>query len=87
MSSERIYQLLAIARRRLFVKEIITWRTTFVLTKRIIELACRARWENLFKLNAIVGIGVDRDGNDPKEVHATVVKEIFDDGVVHWAES
>ena len=84
MATEKTYQLLAIARRRLFVNEIITRRTKFELTKRIIELARRARRENLVELKAFVDIGVNRVGNDPKVVYARVAREIFDDGVVHW---
>ena len=84
MATEKTYQLLAIARRRLFVNEIITRRTKFELTKRIIELARRARRENLVELKAFVDIGVNRVGNDPKAVYARVAREIFDDGVVHW---
>ena len=84
MATEKTYQLLTIARRRLFVKEIITRCTKFELTKRIIELARRARLENLVKLKAFVDIGVNRVGNDPKAVYARVTREIFNDGVVHW---
>ena len=84
MAAEKTYQLLEIARRRLFVNEIITRRTKFELTKRIIELARRARRENLVELKAFVDIGVNRVGNDPKTVYARVAREIFDDGVVHW---
>ena len=84
MATEKTYQLLTIARRRLFVKEIITRCTKFELTKRIIELARRARLENLVELKAFVDIGVNRVGNDPKAVYARVTREIFNDGVVHW---
>ena len=63
--------------------EIITRRTKFELTKQIIELARRARREDLAELNAFVDIGVDREGNDSKAVYAGVAREIFDDGVVH----
>ena len=93
ISTEKTYQLLAITRRRLFVNEIITRRlffneiitrrTKFELTKQIIELAHIARRKNLAELKAVVDIGVDREGNDPKEVYAKVFREIFDDGVVH----
>ena len=84
MATEKTYQLLTIARRRLFVKEIITRCTKFELTKRIIELARRARLENLVELKAFVDIGENRVGNDPKAVYARVTREIFNDGVVHW---
>ena len=84
MATEKTYQLLTIARRRLFVKEIITRCTKFELTKRIVELARRARLENLVELKAFVDIGVNRVGNDPKAVYARVTREIFNDGVVHW---
>ena len=80
MATEKTYQLLAIARRRLFVNEIITRSTKFELTRRIIELARRARRENLNELNAFVDIGVKREGNDPRTVYARIVREIFDDG-------
>ena len=81
MSTEKTRLLLAIARRRLFVKEILTRRTRFELFKRIIELARRARQENLAELDAIAVIGVDRESNDSKAIFATVVRKIFDDGV------
>ena len=68
----------------MFVNEIILRRKKFSLTKRIIELARRARRENLVDLNAFIDIGVDREGNDPKAVKARVAREIFDDDVVHW---
>ena len=84
MATEKTYQLLAIARRRLFVNEIVTWRRKFELTKRIIKLARRARRENLTELNAFVDIGVDQEDNDPKAVYARVEKEIFGDGVILW---
>ena len=84
MATEKTYQLLAIARRRLFVNEIMTRRMKFELTKRIIELARRARQENLVELNAFVDICVEQEGNDPKAVYARVVREIFDDDVIHW---
>ena len=42
MATEKTCLLLAIARRRLFVKEITTRHAKFKLTKRIIELARRA---------------------------------------------
>ena len=84
MATEKTYQLLAIARRHLFVNEIFTRRTKFELTRRIIELARRARRENLNELNAFVDIGLNREGNDPRTVYARIVREIFDDGVVHW---
>ena len=84
MATEKIYQQLAIARRCLFVNEIITRRMRFELTKRIIELARRARQENLVELNAFVDICVEREGNDPKAVYARVLREIFDDDVIHW---
>ena len=80
----KTYQLLEIARRRLFVNEIVTRRTKFKLTKRIIELALKARRENLVELNAFIDIGVDREGNEPQAVYARVVGEIFEDGLVHW---
>ena len=83
MATEKTSQLLAIARRRLFAKEIITRRTKFELTKRIIELARRARLENLAELKAFVDIGVNRVGNNPKAFYARVAREIFNDGVVH----
>ena len=84
MATEKTYQLLAIARRRLFVNEIMTRRMKFEVTKRIIELARRARQENLVELNAFVDICVEREGKDPKVVYARVVREIFDDDVIHW---
>ena len=59
MSTEKTYQLLAIARRHLFFNEIIIQRTKFVLAKRIIEFACRGRQENLVELNAFIDIGVN----------------------------
>ena len=83
METEKTYQLLAIARRRLFVNEIITRRTKFELTKRIIELARRARQENLVELNAFVNNGLGREGNDLKAVYARVTREIFNDDVEH----
>ena len=55
----------------------------FALTRQIIDLAQGARRKNLVKLEAIVGIGVDRDGNDPEAVYARVALEIFDDDNVH----
>ena len=84
MATEKTYQLLAIARRRLFVNKIITRRTKIKLTKQIIEFARRARRENSVELNAFVDIGVDREGNDPKAVYARVASEIFDDDMVNW---
>ena len=70
MATDKTRLLLAIARRRLFVKEIITRHARFELTKRIIELARRARRENLAELDAIVVIGVDRESNNPKAIFA-----------------
>ena len=86
MATEKTRLLLAIARRRLFVKEIITRHARFELTKRIIELARKARQENLTELDAIAVIGVHRESNDPKAIFAIVVRKIFDDGVVHWGK-
>ena len=84
MATEKTHQLLAIARRRLFANEIVTRCTKFELTMRIIELARRPRQENLAKLNAFVDICVDREGNDPEVLYARVVREIFEDSVIHW---
>ena len=67
----------------MYVNEIITRCMKFELTKRIIELARRARQENLVELNAFVDICVEREGNDPKAVYARVVREIFDDDMIH----
>ena len=86
MATEKIRLLLAIARRRLFVKEIIKCHTKFELTKRIIELPRRARLNNLVELDAIAVIGVERENNDSKAIFATIVRDIFDDGVVHWGK-
>ena len=81
MTTEKTRLLLAIAKRRLLVKEIITRHSKFELSKRIIELARRTRRDNLAELDAIAGIGVDRGSNDSKAIFATVVRKIFDDGV------
>ena len=85
MATEKTYQVFAIAKRRLLVSEIVTRRTKFELTERIVKLAHRARRENLTELNAFVDIGVDHEGNGPKAVYARVVREIFDDGVILWS--
>ena len=87
MTTEKTRLLFAIARRRSLIKEIITRHAKFELTKRIIELARRARRENLVELDAIAVVGINRESNDPKAIFATVVREIFNDGVVHWGKN